>query len=209
MSSGKESQVTAIEQINKEQPLGLVEPKVYSTAEMPLVDTRVQQTDREFVKDIQEIILFEAMNLQPGILDLTRDVLIRETGGAPKDSASCGVEDFVSDDGIKAPVASNKVSSPNNADAHVGDSRGYLAKPDNTLQQGDGTWMPVPCDWEEDRSGFENGFIPEYIAMWAKTVPPVAGKVDTDRDEFKSGLSPLSLLKFEEPIAQLLCFPGK
>ena len=176
---------------------------------MPLVDTRVQQTDREFVKDIQEIILFEAMNPQPGIFDLTRDALIRETGGAPKDSASCGVEDFVSDDGIEAPVASEEVISPNNADFHVGDSRGYLAEPDDTLQQADGTWMPVPCDWEEDSSKFENGFIPQYIAMWAKTVPPIAGKVDTDRDEFRSGLSPLSLLRFEEPVAQPLCYPGK
>lgn len=209
MSPGEESQIICTEQINKGKLLELVEPKVYSTAEMPLVDNRVQQTDREFVDDIQEIILFEAMNPQPGILDLTRDALIRETGGAPKDSSSSGVDQFVSDDGIEAPVASDEVGSPKNVDAHVGDSRGYLAEPDDTLQQADGTWMPVPCSWEDDRSKFENGFIPQYIAMWAKTVLPAAGKVDTDRDEFKSGLSPLSLLKFEEAVAQPLCYPGK
>jgi hypothetical protein len=209
ISPGKESQITATEKINKGKQLDLVEPRLYSTAEIPLVDPRVQQTDREFVKDIQEVILFEAMNSQPGILDLTRDALIREIGGAPKDSSSSGIEQFVSDDGIEAHVASDEARSPNKADAHVGDSRGYLAEPDDTLQQADGTWMPVPCDWEDDRSKFENGFIPQYIAMWAKTVPPVAGKVDTDCDEFKSGLSPLSLLRFEEPVAQPLCYPGE
>lgn len=209
MSPGKESQITATEQVKKGKQPELVEPKVYSTAELPLADTRVQQTDREFVKDIQEIILFEAKNPQPGILDLTRDALIRETGGAPKDSSSSGVDQFVSDDGIEAPVVSDEVSSPNNVAAHVGDSRGYLAELDDTLQQANGTWMPVPCSWEDDRSKFKNAFIPQYIATWAKTVPPVAGKVDMDRDEFKSGLSPLSLLKFEESVAQPLSYPGK
>lgn len=209
MSPGKESQISATEQINKRKQPDLVEPRMYSIAEIPLADPRVQQTDRELVKDIQEIILFEAMNPQPGIMDLTRDALIREIGGAPKGSSSNGVEQFVSDDGIEAPVASGKVSSPNKADTHVGDSRGYLAEPDDTLQQANGTWMPVPCDWEDDRSKFENGFIPQYIAMWAKTVPPVAGKVDTDCGEFKSGLLPLSLLRFEEPVAQPLCYPGE
>jgi hypothetical protein len=209
MSSGKESQTTAAEQVKKGKRPELVEPKVYSTADMPLIDNRVQQTDREFVKDIQEIILFEAMNPQPDFLDLTRDALIRETGGAPKDSASSGVDQFVSDDGIEVPVASDEANSPRNDAAHLGDSRGYLAELDDTLQQADGTWMPVPCSWEYERSKFESAFIPQYIATWAKTVPPVAGKVDTGRDEFKSGLSPLSLLKFEEPLAQPLCYPGK
>jgi hypothetical protein len=206
MSPGKESQANATEQVKKGKQPDLVEPKVFSTAEIPLADTRVQQTDQEFVKDIQDIILFEVMNPQPGILDLTRDALIRETGGAPKDTSSIGVDQFVSDDGIEVPVASVEVNSP---DAHVGDSRGYLAEPDDTLQQGDGSWMPVPCSWENERPTFQNAFIPQYITTWAKTVPPITGKVDTDRDEFKSGLSPLSHLNFEEPLAQPLCYPGK
>jgi hypothetical protein len=209
MSPGKESQTDATKQVKKGKQPELVEPKVFSTAEMPLADARVQQTDQEFVKDIQDIILFEVLNPQPGISDLTRDALIRETGGAPKDTSSIGVNQFVSDDGIEVPVASDEVNSPNNADAHVGDSRGYLAGLDDTLQQGDGSWMPVPYSWENERPTFQNAFIPQYIITWAKTVPPIAGKVDTDRDEFKSGLSPLSHLNFEEPLAQPLCYPGK
>ncbi len=209
MSPGKESQTATTEQVEKGKQPELVEPKIFSTAELPLVDTRVQQTDREFVKDIQDIILFEVMNPQPGFLDLTRDALIRETGGAPKENSGSGVDQFVSDAGIEAPAASDDVKSPKNDVAQVGDSRGYLAEPDDSLQQGDGSWMPVPCSWENERSSFQNGFIPQYIAMWAKTVPAVAGRVDTDRDEFKSGLSPLSLFNFEEPLAQPLCYPGK
>jgi hypothetical protein len=205
----EEGQIDSEEHVEEDKQPELVEPKVLSTVQMPPIDTRVQQTDREFVNDVQEIILFEAMKPKPGILDLTRDALIRETGGAPKDNSSSGVSQFISDDGIEIHSASEEFKSPNNPPAHFGDSRGYLAELDDTLQQGDGSWMPVPCSWENGRPTFQNAFVPQYVAMWAKTIPLIDGKVDTNRDEFKSGLSPLSHLSFEEPLAQPLCYPGK
>lgn len=207
--TGKHSQSTIKEKVEQEKQPELVEPKTYSTAEMPLSDTDVHQTPHEYIKDVQEVILYEVRNPQPAILDLTREALIHETGAAPKDSAGSSLDGFVSDDGVGNLSTIDNVKSFEKVTVYAGDSRGYLAEKDNNLQQFDGTWMPAPISWEEDRSGFNNSFIHEYIATWIKTVVPASGKIDTNRDEFKSGLSPLCHLKFDEPVSQPLSYPGK
>jgi hypothetical protein len=209
MSLEEEGQTAVVGQMMKDKRSELVEPKVYSTAELPLVNPRVHQTNLEFVKDVQDTILFEIVNPQPSILDLTREALVGKAGGAPKEDCSSGVSQFVSDDGIEVDHGSDHQKSVKSATTPPGDSRAHLAKRDEILQQADGSWMPVPNSWEDERSTFYGAFIPQYIATWAKTIPNITGKVDTDRDEFKSGLSPLSLFNFEEPLSQPLCYPGK
>lgn len=199
--TGKNSQLSASENIKKAKQPELMQPKTYSTAKLPAIDTNVQQTPLKYAQDVKEVIIFEIRNQQPPLVDLTREALIQETGAAPKESPGNEFDEIVSDDGIETPAATKETK--------LVDSRGYLAEVDNTLQQHDGEWMPVPIDWETDRSGFKGAFIPEYITTWARTIPAAGGKVDMDCEEFSSGLSPLSLLKFEEPVAQPLCYPGK
>lgn len=59
----------------------------------------------------------------------------------------------------------------------------------NELLDWDGKrWAPIPADWENDRTSFNDAFVPNYIREWEQTVPAgTAVTLSINNDYFESG----------------------
>lgn len=160
--------------------------------------------DLEDPKDVHAALMKDLTEAARGheATPLTREALIETTGGAPLDSGSHGMA--LSDDGVEE----NSKRTDTGSQQLPRDSRNYLAHVPVGLQDLDGTWGPVPASWEHDRDKYNDDYIPTYVEKWAQTVLAAEGVVDMTREEFKTGLNTISSLKFVDPIAHPLCYPG-
>jgi hypothetical protein len=127
---------------------------------------------------------------------LTRTNLMERTGVAPLETDCWGIDKAVSDDGVEERDVETQNCETNKQ--HPSDIRNVLLHEQHGMDL-----------WEGDRAEVDLSYMPVYITSWASNIPMIPAPVDTDCDEFKTGLSPLSQLRFEKPIAQPLCYPGE
>jgi hypothetical protein len=121
---------------------------------------------------------------------------MERTGVAPLETDYWGIDKAVSDDGVEERDVEAQNYYTNKQ--HPSDIRNVLLHEQHGMDL-----------WEGDRAEVDLSYMPAYITSWASNIPMIPEPIDTDCDEFKTGLSPLSQLRFEKPIAQPLCYPGE
>jgi hypothetical protein len=131
------------------------------------------------------------------IAPLTQDALVTTTGFLPRDH-SLKFEDQVSDDGVVEENRKEGIRATQGMDAAT------------QLLDWDGKrWAPPPCDWENDRTRFNDSFIPDYIKEWRGDIPCGPSiQVDTTLDEFKGGKCPINNDVLIDPIEHPESSPG-
>lgn len=128
--------------------------------------------------------------------DAAVDALV-EPGFEPQDSNE-GFYDKVGNSGVQE-----------NAKENVRASQGLDPK-DEFLDWDGKSWRPPPCDWENDRSAFDNSFMGKYIRQdWVPSVPSGSDvEVDTKDPKFELAVS-VGENGFETPIEHPMTIPGK
>jgi hypothetical protein len=127
---------------------------------------------------------------------LTQDALVQTTGFKPREH-SVNFEDKVSDDGV-IEQAKEGIRAIQGIDAAT-----------QLLDWDRKRWAPPPCDWENDRAGFDDSFIPEYVKEWRAEIPcGPSVQVNTACDEFILGKCPIDNDVLIDPIEQPESVPG-
>jgi hypothetical protein len=127
---------------------------------------------------------------------LTQDALVKTTGFKPRDH-SVNFEDKISDDGV-VDQTKEGIRATQGVDAAT-----------QLLDWDRKRWAPPPCDWENDRAGFDDSFIPEYIKEWRAEIPyGLSVIVDTACDEFSLGKCPIDNDVLIDPIEHPESTPG-
>jgi hypothetical protein len=128
---------------------------------------------------------------------LTQGALVMATGAQPRDH-SLNFEDQVSDDGVIQQTKEG-IRASQGVDAAT-----------QLLDWDRKRWAPPPCDWENDRAGFDDSFIPEYIKEWREDLPCGPSiQVDTACDDFALGKCPVDNDVLVDAIEQPESYPGK
>lgn len=106
--------------------------------------------------------------------------------------------DKISDTGVEERVKEN-----------VRATQGKDAK-DELLDWGGKSWLPPPIEWEDDRPGFDNGFMDRYVREdWEPMVPRGPSvAIDTKDPKFELAV-PVGTHGFDAPIDHPLTIPGK
>lgn len=110
---------------------------------------------------------------------LTDEALAQSSGFGPSPSAR-GSDFRVSEEGVEQPKEGIRARQGISAAEELMDWTGAL--------------MPPPCDWEIDRTWFDNQWTPEYIAEeWRLTVPSGSEvEISTHSEEFLDKLLPIN-----------------
>jgi hypothetical protein len=127
---------------------------------------------------------------------LTQDALVMRTGAMPRDH-SLNFEDQISDDGVVEQTKEG-IRASQGVDAAT-----------QLLDWDRKRWAPPPCDWENDRAGFDDSFIPDYIKEWRVGLPCGPSiQVNTACDDFRLGKCPVDNDVLIDAVEQPESAPG-
>lgn len=157
----------------------------------------MQSTDVKHFNDKVSPELYTSEHVPAHIPPLTQDALVTTTGFLPRDH-SLNFEDQISDDGIFVRNSKEAIRATQGMDAS-----------NQLLDWDKKRWAPPPCDWENDRAGFDGSFMPDYIREWRADIPCGPSiQVDITADEFLNGKAPVSNDSLIDPIEQPDSIPG-